>query len=155
MNFSRQAQLSVGMLVVLSCMLLFFILSFGVEKIRVFGERQFYVVAKFDEVSGLYPKAPVRIAGVNIGTVTDISLEPETYRAVVHMQLDRSVAIPVDSIVKIYTEGILGSKYLAVLPGYDEVMIQDGGTFAQTESAVILEGLIAQLVNAFAGAKNA
>lgn len=151
MNFSRQAQLGVGILVAVSCACLFLVLSFGSSNFNLFQERQIRLHAKFDEIAGLYVKAPVKIAGVKVGIVQAIGLESGTYRALVALDVDQSVAIPVDSIVKIYTEGVLGSKYLAIIPGYDDKMMVDGGVFAQAESSVILEGLIAQFVDAFSG----
>lgn len=151
MNFNRQAQLGVGILVVVSCVCLFFVLTFGASHVDFFKEKQINLVAKFDDVSGLYVKAPVRIAGVNIGMAKKIYLEPDTYRAIVDLEVEESTPIPMDSVIKIYTEGVLGSKYLAVVPGYDDMMMQNGDVFIQAESSVILEGLISQVMNAFSG----
>lgn len=151
MNFNRRAQLGVGIFVVVGCVCLCLILLFGASRLDFFKERQISLVAKFDEVAGLYVKAPVRIAGVNIGVARAISLEPGTYRAIVTVDINQSVPIPVDSVIKIYTEGVLGAKYLAILPGYEDTMMENGSAFTQTESSVILEGLIAQVMNTFSG----
>lgn len=154
MNFSRQAQLGVGILVSISLACLFFIFTFGTHEVVFFKEKQNTLIAKFDDVSGLYIKAPVRIAGVTIGSAKSIVLDPNTYRAIVEVAVKDDIPIPTDSIIKIYTEGVLGAKYLAIIPGYNDEMLKNGDVFSQTESAVVLEGLISQLVNSFSGAKN-
>ena len=153
MNFNRQVQTGVGIMVLIACTCLFLVLTFGSKNIELFNKSQNIFIAYFDEIGGLYVKAPVRIAGVTIGFAKNISIDPKNFRAIIEISVNKDIPIPVDSIIKIYTEGVLGSKYLAIFPGYDEIMMKDGQIFKQTESAVILEGLIAQLINTFSQEK--
>lgn len=149
MNFNRQIQSGVGIMVAIACVCLGVVLVFGTKNMGFLNHQQNTYYAQFDEIGGLYLKAPVRIAGVNIGLVKNITLNPKNYRAVVELAVNQDIPIPVDSIIKIYTEGVLGAKYLAITPGYDDKLMDNKSTFTQAESAVILEGLISQFINTF------
>lgn len=149
MLLGRKFAWGVGLLVVLGAWGLFVVLVFGVKQVAFFEPARNTYWATFDEVAGLYPKAPVRVAGVTVGHAGEIVLDPKSYRANVSLMVDRSVPIPTDSVIKIYTEGVLGAKYLAILPGYEEQVLVDGDRFKQSESSVILEGLISELVSVF------
>ena len=89
------------------------------------------------------------IGGVKVGQVVRISLDPDDYRAKVTMDLDRSLRLPEDSSASIVTQGVLGDKLVAIEPGGAEEILEDGGTIAHTQSAVILERLIGKLVTSF------
>lgn len=102
--------------------------------------------AQFDNIGGLKPKAAVRSAGVVVGRVKDITLNPETFRAVVHMQMDPRYHFPRDSSLKIMTAGLLGEQYLGIDPGADLENLEDGGEIEMTQSAIVLENLIGQLL---------
>jgi len=102
------------------------------------------LTAPFDTIGSLKVRAPVKIAGVAIGRVTDIALDKQTYRATVTMMINGEYSIPTDSNVSIYTEGLLGSNYLNITPGYDKTMFKNGDEITQTTSALVLERLIGQ-----------
>jgi len=102
------------------------------------------LTAPFDTIGSLKVRAPVKIAGVAIGRVTDITLDKQTYRATVTMVINAEYSIPTDSNVSIYTEGLLGSNYLNITPGYDKTMFKNGDEITQTTSALVLERLIGQ-----------
>ena len=107
-----------------------------------------YVVhAYFDDIGSLMIRSPVRIAGVKIGEVTNISLDPKNFRAQVDLALDASNnMIPIDSSAGIMTEGLLGSKYIALSPGFDQNYLKNGDTITATHSAIILENLIGKFL---------
>jgi phospholipid/cholesterol/gamma-HCH transport system substrate-binding protein len=100
------------------------------------------VYARFDNIGGLKVRAPVRSAGVAVGHVTNIKLDPKSYQGVVTMQIDTDFRFPKDTVGKILTAGLLGDQYIGLEPGGDDKNIAAGETLAQTQSAVVLENLI-------------
>src|SRR5438552_1442292 len=101
--------------------------------------------AAFDETGDLAIRAPVVIAGVRVGEVTRISLE-KNFRAKVDLDLNSSLQLPVDTTASIMTAGMLGNRYIELQPGGDEQLLKTGDRINLTESAVILERVIGQLV---------
>lgn len=101
--------------------------------------------ANFSQTGSLAVRAPVVIGGVRVGEVTRISLEKD-FRARVDMNLDRSLQLPADTTASIVTAGVLGDRYIELQPGGDDTLLKSGDRIAYTESAVILERLIGQLV---------
>jgi phospholipid/cholesterol/gamma-HCH transport system substrate-binding protein len=103
------------------------------------------LVAHFDEIGGLRPRSPVVIGGVKVGQIKGISLDGDLRPRVV-LSLEPGVAVPADSSASILTSGVLGDQYIAIEPGGEEAMLQDGAEIQYTQSAVILERLIGKLV---------
>lgn len=101
--------------------------------------------ASFDETGGLTLRAPVVIAGVRVGEITGISLEKNS-RARVDMDLDPTLKLPTDTSASIMTSGVLGDRYIELQPGGEDSLLKSGDRLNFTESAVILERLIGQLV---------
>jgi phospholipid/cholesterol/gamma-HCH transport system substrate-binding protein len=121
--------------------------SLKAANLASFGERKGYTVsAKFDNIGGLKPRAPVRSAGVTIGRVKRISLDPKTYQGLVTMEIDEHIRFPKDSSAKILTSGLLGDQYIGLEPGADEKELAGGDVIRQTQSAVVLENLIGQMI---------
>ena len=112
------------------------------------------LVASFDEIGSLRENAPVRIAGVTIGHVQSIALDVQQFKAKVQMQIN-GTPIPVDSSAAISTEGLLGSQYISISPGFEAQFLKEGGRITRTQSALILEQLIGQLVFRFTGTNQA
>ncbi len=106
----------------------------------------YVITADFDNVGGLKVRAPVEIAGVVVGRVMDIELDPQTYKAVATLLIYNQFSIPSDSTASILTQGLLGSNYLGISPGYAPTNLKSGDTVQRTNSALILEQLISQLV---------
>jgi phospholipid/cholesterol/gamma-HCH transport system substrate-binding protein len=102
--------------------------------------------ARFDNIGGLKLRAPVKAAGVVVGRVDRIRLDPKTYEAVVGMKIDNGYQFTKDSIASILTSGLLGEVYIGVDAGGDTVMLADGATISKTQSAVVLEKLISQFL---------
>jgi phospholipid/cholesterol/gamma-HCH transport system substrate-binding protein len=127
-------------------------LSLKAANLASFGEHKGYTVsANFDNIGGLKPRSPIRSAGVTIGRVTSIALDPKTFQGVVSMEIDATVQFPKDSSAKILTAGLLGDQYIGIEPGSSDQNLAAGGTITQTQSAVVLENLIGQLVTGKAG----
>ena len=104
------------------------------------------LTARFDNIGGLKARAPVRSAGVTVGRVSSIALDPKTYQGVVHMEMERQMQFPVDSSARILTSGLLGDQYVGLEAGADEKNFAAGGIIKQTQSAVVLESLISQFL---------
>lgn len=114
------------------------------------GQRSFSggypLTARFSSIDGLETGSDVRIGGVKIGQVSDISLDPETYLAMVKLTVAPEVKIPTDSVASISTEGLLGGKYVGLEPGVSDNMLKPGGLITHTEASVSLEGLIGKFM---------
>ncbi len=104
------------------------------------------VSARFERVDGLRTGGDVRISGIKVGTVTSQSLDPQTFLAVVHLTIDPSIKLPVDTIATITSTGLLGENYLALVPGNDEEYIKQGGVISQTEPPINIFSLINKFV---------
>jgi len=104
------------------------------------------VVARFDNVGGLKPRAPVKSAGVVVGRVGEIHFDNESYEAIVSMDLEQHFQFPRDTTAKILTSGILGEQYVGLEAGGDGVMLKNGDRLRLTQSAVVLENLISQFL---------
>ena len=102
--------------------------------------------ARFDNIGGLKLRAPIKAAGVIVGRVDSIRLDPKTYEAVVALKIDNGYQFTKDSIASILTSGLLGEVYIGIDAGGDAVMLADGGTIGKTQSAVVLEKLIGQFM---------
>jgi len=122
-------------------------LSLTVGGIGHVGSGGVHLFAKFDEVADLRPRAPVQLAGVTIGQVKSINLDPD-YRARVDFEVEPSIELPVDTSASVVTAGLLGDRYIALQPGAEEEYLKDGEEIAYTQSALVLEKMIGKfLVN--------
>jgi phospholipid/cholesterol/gamma-HCH transport system substrate-binding protein len=104
------------------------------------------VSARFDNIGGLKPRAPVKSAGVVVGRISTIQFDDTTYQATVTMTIEKAYQFPKDSSAKILTSGLLGEQYIGLEAGGDEQMLADGGKITQTQSAIVLENLISQFL---------
>lgn len=102
--------------------------------------------AKFDNIGGLKVRGPVKSAGVLVGRVSAIRFDPQTYEAVVTMDVDSRFKFPKDTFASILTSGLLGEQYVGLDVGGDDKMLAPGETIAKTQSAVVLEKLISQFL---------
>ena len=108
------------------------------------GSETYLVQARFANIGGLNPGSNVVIAGVSVGRVEAVRLNPVDYSAIAELRLRKTVKLPVDSIASVKTTGLIGDKFLALSPGADTRMIAPGGLITDTESAVDLESLISR-----------
>jgi len=110
------------------------------------GGETYTLTAKFDNIGGLKARSPVRSAGVTVGRVASIALDPKTYQGVVRLDMQKSVQFPTDSSARILTSGLLGDQYVGLEAGADEKNFAPGDTIKQTQSAIVLESLISQFL---------
>ena len=91
------------------------------------GTDSYTVTAEFANTGSLNPGSNVLIAGVPVGRVDRVELNPKNYRAVVSLRVTKGVQLPTDSIASVKTAGLIGDKYIAIAPGGDPDMIGPGG----------------------------
>jgi phospholipid/cholesterol/gamma-HCH transport system substrate-binding protein len=113
------------------------------------------VTAKFGDVGSLAPGSNVSVAGVKIGSVTDITLDPTNYLAVTHLRIDRKVKLPIDSTAKITSDSLLGGAHVVISPGADAELLKPGSQIENAQGAVDLFGLIGQFLRPQSGAGTA
>lgn len=108
----------------------------------------YQVSASFNTVAGLTPRAQVQVAGVQVGQVTRIYIDPVTVRAVVEMAINSDVDyLTTDSVASIKTAGVLGEQYVSIAPGGEPDVLGDGDSIRDTQSAMVLEDLIGKFIN--------
>lgn len=136
-------EIAVGLFVLVGLACLAY-LTVRLGNVELFGGSGYTVRAAFDSASGLNAGAPVEIAGVPVGRVERVVLEG--YRAVVTLRLRPEIRVQEDAIVAIKTKGLLGEKFIRILPGGSDRIVPPGGRLRETESPVDLEELISKYV---------
>ncbi len=121
-------------------------LLFGYKIGNVSSPAGFTVSADFQGIGGLSAGDEVQISGVKVGAVTGVELNSETYLARVNMSIDPSVKLPADTAALISSKSLLGGRYLALEPGGDEEMIEDGGVVQFTQAPQNLEQLLGKFI---------
>jgi len=104
------------------------------------------VIAEFDNIGGLKPRAPVKSAGVLVGRVESIGFDNQKFVARVELKLDKRYQFPTDSSASILTSGLLGEQYIGLEGGAEDALLEDGDRMMLTQSAVVLERLIGQFL---------
>ena len=136
----------VGLFVLLGALAVMFLaLKVGNMSSMNFGP-SYTVIARFDNIGGLKPRAPVKSAGVVVGRVESIAFNDKTFQAQVTMRMQGEVQFPKDSSAKILTTGLLGEQYIGLEPGGDEKNFVEGDRIKSTQSAIVLENLISQFL---------
>jgi phospholipid/cholesterol/gamma-HCH transport system substrate-binding protein len=136
----------VGLFVLLGALAVMFLaLKVGNMSSMSFGP-SYTLIARFDNIGGLKPRAPVKSAGVVVGRVESIAFNDKTFQAQVTLRLQGEVQFPKDSSAKILTSGLLGEQYIGIEPGGDEKNFAEGDRIKSTQSAIVLENLISQFL---------
>lgn len=143
--------------VVLAGAAAFLVYALSHSEMRSGLARGYELVARFGQVGGLTAGADVRLAGVKVGSVSKIELDPKTYLAKTSILLDSTVHLPSDSTVKITSDGLLGGQHMSIEPGGSASDMKPGQEFENVQGAVDLFGLIGQVIRppAAAGASGA
>ena len=103
--------------------------------------------AKLPKVDGLAIGTDVRLAGIKIGTVSDLTLDPRTYLVTVHMDIRKDIKLPVDSSILVTQSGFLGGQYLSVTPGGDDKMMAAGSYFENAQGSIDVMSLVGRFAN--------
>jgi phospholipid/cholesterol/gamma-HCH transport system substrate-binding protein len=152
---SRSIEITVGAFILLGIVALTF-LVLQVSGLTFSDVRRdtYTLSARFNNVAGLAPRAKVMVAGVAVGRVAAIHIDPLTVRAVVDMAIDKNVDyLTTDSIASIKTTGVLGEQYVSIAVGGAPDILQPGDTINDTQSAMVLEDLIGKFVTNFSDRK--
>lgn len=145
MNRSTTRDFFVGLFVLIGLAAVAY-LSFTLGGLSFGQQGGLTVYAAFDQIGGLKPRAPVVIAGVKVGQVAAIELD-KSYRARARLELESDLKLPSDTIASIMTSGLLGDQYVGLQLGGDDRILKSGDELSFTESAIVLERLIGQLVH--------
>ena len=139
-------ELAVGLFVVIGIGALLF-LAMKVSNLSSFSGSDGYVItANFENVGGLKVRAPVMMAGVSIGEVSDISIDTATFEAHVSFVLGSKYKLPIDTSAAIFTSGLLGEQYIALEPGGDDSVLKAGDKIKLSQSAMVLEQVLGQFL---------
>jgi phospholipid/cholesterol/gamma-HCH transport system substrate-binding protein len=155
MRKSRTLNLGTGSFVLLGFAALFFLTTQTTSRgLSWFGPPQYELTAKFDNVGDLKVGAPVSMSGVEIGRVAKIEFDSNEYKAVVRLKLnERYNKIPTDSDASIYTQGLLGGKFIGLTAGGADTYLKNNDQIDFTQSAFVLENLIGQVLANFTKSK--
>jgi phospholipid/cholesterol/gamma-HCH transport system substrate-binding protein len=125
-------------------------LAFAYSHSNLRSVRGYEVHARFDRIDGVASGTDVRISGIKIGTVIDQTLDADRFLAVVRMSIDPKIKLPVDTVAEVASEGLLGGRYLALIPGGDTATIKPGGEIKFTQSPVDIVQMLGKFM--FSGA---
>jgi phospholipid/cholesterol/gamma-HCH transport system substrate-binding protein len=142
---NRALEIGTGLFVLLGfAALLFLTTQLPANGLKLVSSKSGYSVnASFENIGDLKTGSPVTMAGVRVGVVQAIRIDPKDYKAVVTMRLEQQFdEIPDDSFWSIQTQGLLGGKYVGISPGGSETFMKNGSHTDQTQSAIVLESLI-------------
>ncbi|WP_420209342.1 outer membrane lipid asymmetry maintenance protein MlaD [Candidatus Electronema sp. JC] len=143
MNSNSRAEIAVGLFLVLG------LAAFGWLALRLgevswlTGGTTYTLYAEFENVAGIKTGSEVQIAGVAVGSVAELRLNDEG-RAVAAFKLNKGVQVPKDSMASVKSQGIIGDKFIRIMPGGDEASYQPGETIVDTESSLDIESLISK-----------
>jgi phospholipid/cholesterol/gamma-HCH transport system substrate-binding protein len=123
-----------------------YFMVFAYTSTNVRSVRGYEVIAKFERVDGVATGTDVKISGIKVGTLVDQKLDPETFLAVLRISLDNSVKLPEDTVAQIASEGLLGSNFVALVPGGADKIIPPGGEIKYTQAPVNLVQMLGKFI---------
>ncbi|HIJ81644.1 MAG TPA: outer membrane lipid asymmetry maintenance protein MlaD [Desulfuromonadales bacterium] len=140
-------EMTVGAFMIVGILCLGYI-SVKLGKVELGGGNFYSVAAGFDSVSGLKPGARVEVAGVDVGKVDRIVLDPKSGdRALAYLRINAGVKISDDVIASIRTSGIIGDKFIKLKPGGSDKLLKNNDVIRETESAIDIEELISKFIH--------
>ncbi|MEO3990368.1 outer membrane lipid asymmetry maintenance protein MlaD [Pseudocitrobacter cyperus] len=157
---TKKSEIWVGIFLLVAMLAALFICLKAADVTSLRTEPTYRIYATFDNIGGLNVRSPVRIGGVVVGRVADITLDPKTYLPRVALDIEeRYNHIPDTSSLAIRTSGLLGEQYLALNVGFEDPelgtsILKDGSTLQDTKSAMVLEDLIGQFLYNSKGSDN-
>lgn len=147
MRANYKVELTSGIFLLMGIAALLWLATSATDYGMKLSDNTYRLTARFTDVGELKPRAPVKIGGVTVGLVGDITLDPVTFEAEVALDIDQRFAeIPNDTIAAILTAGILGDRYIGLIPGGALDALVDGDQIIITQPAIILENLISKFL---------
>jgi phospholipid/cholesterol/gamma-HCH transport system substrate-binding protein len=134
---------AVGIFVIMGLLAVVY-MSVKLGNVQLFSDKYYLVKANFSDISGLKANAPVQMFGVEIGFVSEIDLNQERGVAEVSMMLLKKVELTDDAIAAVKTNGLIGDKYVKIIPGGLGEPVKPGDTLFDTQPAIDLEDLISK-----------
>ncbi|MCX7953037.1 MAG: MlaD family protein [Deltaproteobacteria bacterium] len=123
-----------------------FALSLGIAGYSFKGDR-YNLFLEFSDVGGLKKGASVELAGVQIGEVEELTLKNS--KAVVKVSIFNSVKLRDDDVFSVNTKGLIGDKFIKIVPGNSDTYLQPNSTVTETVDSMDIEGLISRIVGRF------
>ena len=142
---NSKIETAVGGMVLLTAIIFIFYVANVTNSVG--GNNGLTLKASFRSADGITAGTDVRMAGVKIGTVTDMWLDPESFRAQIIFSLREDLKIPDDSGVAVSQDGLLGGTFVEVIPGGSEFELEDGAEFLDTQGSVSLVSLLLKFVS--------
>ena len=133
--------------VVIAVALGFVVFLYQSTGLSVSNSKHYELKADFRSADGIHVGTDVRLAGVKVGTVSDLSLNIETYRAEAELAIENAVDIPEDSALTVSSEGLLGGNFIEIIPGASYEYMQPGDEFLDTQGSVSLISLLLKFVS--------
>ena len=128
-------------------------LTFASSRADVGTVSGYELVAKFDRIDGLAVGSDVLVSGIKVGSITGMKLDTETFLAEVRISLDESIELPDDTSAEVASDGLLGDKYLVLVPGGSIDMLGPGDEIQYTQGSIDIIGLVGQAIFSSAGDK--
>ena len=125
----------------------FLVYAANTADVSVGGGDGYELIAKFRKAEGVQAGGDIRIAGVKVGTVSAMALDPKSYEAVVTMTFRQGIEIPEDSSAKITSASLLGDNFIAIEPGASDFMLEAGDAFEFTQSSINLLDMAGKLIH--------
>lgn len=127
--------------------------AFAHDTVKIINKpsETYKIEAKFENSDGIMVGSDVRIGGIKIGVVSNQWLESQSYLANIEMTIDDDVKLPKDSSAQILSSGLLGSKYVSLVPGADDRLLENRDQIKFTQSSVNIENLIGKFMFSGAG----
>lgn len=147
----KRLEFSVGIFLIVGCASVFWLLS-EVGGMHFKQDNRYTLSAYFTSISGLKNGAVIEMAGVQIGTVSAIELDTTRYLAKVSLKVNKDIELSDDTIASVKTAGIIGDKYISLLPGGSEEVLSEGDAIYNTEPSLDLESLVSKYI--FGGDKD-
>lgn len=123
-----------------------FFLVFAYNHANIKKIEGYHLTATFASVGGLDNGADVKINGIKVGTVQSLSLDPQSFDAVVKLSVAHGVQLPEDTAASISSEGLLGGKFVKLIPGKSKTMMAAGGTLGPSRNFKSIEEMVGNLI---------
>jgi phospholipid/cholesterol/gamma-HCH transport system substrate-binding protein len=141
---SNKLETVIGFIVLIIAMS-FFIFAYNNTNVKKL-DKAYPLKARFSQVEGIVVGSDVMMSGIKVGSVTSLKIDKDTYYAVMTFSVDNNLKIPSDSSLKISTNGLLGGKYVAIVAGSADDMLEPNAEVKYTQASLNLETLLGKFL---------